>query len=322
MLYDFAPMEGITGRLFRLRHYEYFGGADRYFTPFVSPNQHHVFSSKELGDVLPEGNGDVPIVPQILTKNAEDFVWCARELKRMGYREVNLNCGCPSGTVAAKGKGAGMLEDLRKLEAFLDTVFEKVNVAVSVKTRLGLVEDEEFWPVLELFSRYPLAQLIVHPRVQKDFYKNRARRASFEAALAKSKNPVCYNGDLVTAAQCREVEDAYPAVERVMLGRGLVGDPALARKANGGPGADKKELEEFHQLVFEGFSNAFGDAHSAMSRMKEQWFYMIHLFEDSEKHAKAMRKAQNPREYSQRVAEIFRDLELRQDSVGGWITRL
>ena len=245
MLYDFAPMEGITGRLFRLRHYEYFDGVDRYFTPFVSPNQHHVFSSKELGDVLPEGNGDVPIVPQILTKNAEDFLWCARELKRMGYREVNLNCGCPSGTVAAKGKGSGMLEDLKKLEAFLDTVFEKVNVKVSVKTRLGLVEDEEFWPVLELFGRYPLEQLIVHPRVQKDFYKGRARVGIFEEAMERTSLPLGYNGDLVTAVQCRAFAERHAAVKSVMVGRGLLSDPALFQKCRGGEGADAAALQSF-----------------------------------------------------------------------------
>jgi len=315
MLYDFAPMEGITGRLFRLRHYEYFGGADRYFTPFVSPNQHHVFSSKELGDVLPDGNGAVPIVPQILTKNAEDFLWCAREMKHMGYREVNLNCGCPSGTVAAKGKGAGMLEDLGKLEAFLDTVFEKVRVDVSVKTRLGLVEDEEFWPVLELFSRYPLSQLIVHPRVQKDFYKGRARVNVFEEAMGRTALPLGYNGDLSGAEACRAFVEKHGEIKSVMVGRGLLCDPALFQKCRGGPAADKERLQAFYEALFEDYCEAFHSVKNALRPMKELWNFQLRLFAGEEKHrlSKALRKCTDGGEYRESVKRIFRELTLLEE---------
>ena len=168
--YYFAPMEGITVWQFRRLHRQFFGGVDRYFSPFLSPNQHHVFSKKELGDVLPEHNEGVPLVPQILTRRWEDFVWCAEELRAMGYREVNLNCGCPSGTVTAKGKGAGMLLDLPALDRFLEEVFSHVDVAVSVKTRLGLVEPEEFEAILAVYNRYPLSELVIHPRVQAELY--------------------------------------------------------------------------------------------------------------------------------------------------------
>jgi len=315
MLYDFAPMEGITGRLFRLRHYEYFDGVDRYFTPFVSPNQHHVFSSKELGDVLPEGNGDVPIVPQILTKNAEDFLWCARELKRMGYREVNLNCGCPSGTVAAKGKGSGMLEDLKKLEAFLDTVFEKVNVKVSVKTRLGLVEDDEFWPVLELLGCYPLEQLIVHPRVQKDFYKGRARVGIFEEAMERTSLSLGYNGDLVTAAACRTFAESHDTIKSVMVGRGLLTDPALFQKCRGGAGADAAALQSFYEQLFEDYCEAFHSVKNAMRPMKELWAFQLRLFGGGEKKrlAKQLRKCTDGGEYRTVVRQIFRELTLLEE---------
>ena len=316
MLYDFAPMEGITGRLFRLRHYEYFGGADRYFTPFVSPNQHHVFSAKELGDVLPEGNGDVPIVPQILTKNAEDFLWCAREMKRMGYREVNLNCGCPSGTVAAKGKGSGMLEDLKKLEAFLDAVFEKVNVAVSVKTRLGLVEDEEFWAVLELFSRYPIAQLIVHPRVQKDFYKGRARVRVFDEAMGRTQLPLGYNGDLATSAQCLDFADSHGGIQSVMVGRGALCDPALFRKCKGGKAAAAEELQGFYEALFEDYCEAFHSVKNAMRPMKELWAFQLRLFagENKTRLSKALRKCTDGGEYKETVKRIFRELQLLEEA--------
>lgn len=318
MRYDFAPMEGITSYPYRRAHRRCFSGVDRYFMPFLSPCKDHVFTRRELRDILPEHNEGVPAVPQLLTRVAEDFLWAAGELKAMGYREVNLNLGCPSGTVAAKGKGAGFLARPEELDRFLDTVFSGTDLAVSVKTRLGIRAPEEFGPLLEIYNRYPIACLTIHPRVQKDFYQNPVRMDAFQAALAESRNPVCYNGGLVTGADCRAFSAAFPAVDRVMLGRGLVGDPALAQKARGGSGADKETLRAFHELAYVGYCTAFGSAHSAMSRMKEQWFYLVRLFRDSGRHAKALRKAATPAEYETRVAELFRDLDLLEDNPGGW----
>lgn len=316
--YDFAPMEGITSYPYRSAHRRCFSGVDRYFMPFLSPCKDHVFTKRELRDILPEHNEGVPVVPQLLTRVAEDFLWAAGELKAMGYREVNLNLGCPSGTVAAKGKGAGFLARPEELDRFLDTVFSGTDLTISVKTRLGIRTPEEFPSLLEIYNRYPIACLTIHPRVQKDFYKNHVRMDAFQAALTESRNPVCYNGDLVTGAACRDFSAAFPSVDRVMLGRGLVGDPALAQKARGGSGADKETLRTFHELAYEGYCAAFGSAHSAMSRMKEQWFYLIRLFRDSGRHAKALRKAAAPAEYEARVAELFRDLDLLEDNPGGW----
>ena len=170
-------MEGLTGALYRQAHCRWFGGVDRYFIPFITPTQDHRFTKRELREILPEHNRGLAAVPQLLVRRAEDFLWAAGELAAMGYPEINLNLGCPSGTVVAKGKGSGFLGLPEELERFLDTVFDAAPCAVSIKTRLGLREPEEFGPLLALFQRYPLAELIVHPRVQKDMYKNTPRRA-------------------------------------------------------------------------------------------------------------------------------------------------
>lgn len=168
----FAPMEGLTGAVYRQAHCRVFGGADRYFIPFITPTQDHRFTKRELREILPEHNRGLTAVPQLLVRKAEDFLWAAGELAAMGWGEVNLNLGCPSGTVVAKGKGSGFLGLPEELERFLDAVFEKPPCAISIKTRLGVKEPEEFGPLLALFRRYPLAELTVHPRVQKDMYKN------------------------------------------------------------------------------------------------------------------------------------------------------
>ena len=314
----FAPMEGLTGALYRQAHCRWFGGVDRYFIPFITPTQDHRFTKRELREILPEHNRGLTAVPQLLVRRAEDFLWAAGELAAMGYPEVNLNLGCPSGTVVAKGKGSGFLGLPEELERFLDTVFDAAPCAVSIKTRLGLREPEEFGPLLALFRRYPLAELIVHPRVQKDMYKNTPRRAYFARALADSPFPVCYNGDLYTVPALEAFQAEFPAAERIMLGRGLAGDPALARKAGGGPAAGREELRAFHDQVYEGYAGAFGSRRNAMLRMKEVWFYLIHLFGDSQRHAKAIRKARDTGEYESAVAAVFRELELLPELRPEW----
>ena len=314
----FAPMEGLTGALYRQAHCRWFGGVDRYFIPFITPTQDHRFTKRELREILPEHNGGLTAVPQLLVRRAEDFLWAAGELAAMGYPEINLNLGCPSGTVVAKGKGSGLLASPEELDRFLDAIFSGTDLILSVKTRLGLRQEEEFGPLLEVYNRYPIACLTIHPRVQKDFYRGAVRMEAFRAALAMSRNPVCYNGDLVTAEECQRLEAAFPGLDGVMLGRGLVGDPALGRKLRGGKAADKETLQAFHDTLYAGYCEAFGSAHSAMSRMKEMWFYLIGLFADSDRQAKALRKADTPQKYERQVAEIFRDLPLRQDNPGQW----
>ena len=317
MRYDFAPMEGITGALFRRLHHQFFPGVDRYYMPFLSPTRDHVFTPRELREILPENNPDAEVIPQLLTKVPEDFLWAAGELAAMGYQTVNLNLGCPSGTVVAKGKGSGMLADPSALDAFLDAVFSRAPCAVSVKTRLGLSDPEEFGPLLEIYNHYPLAELIVHPRVQKDGYRHPVRLEAFAPILAASRHPVCFNGGLVTTQDCRDLVDRFSGICGVMIGQGLVANPALVRQIRGGPGADRETLRAFHEALFGGYSQLFGSAHNAMLRMKELWAYLIRLFRDSGPYAKRLRKARDPQTFSQAVDAVFQELELLPEADWG-----
>lgn len=314
MKFDCAPMEGITGRHFRQAHNRWFGGIQKYYIPFLSPTQTHVFGKKEWQEVLPEHNEGLHAVPQLLTRNADDFLWAAKELAAIGYKEVNLNLGCPSGTVVAKGKGSGLLARTDELAAFLDQIFSSCPIQISIKTRLGLTDPNEFSFLLELFQRYPVQELIIHARVQKDFYKLPARREVFAAYLPKCTLPVCYNGDLATTAQCVSFCQEFPGVSSVMLGRGLIGDPALARKASGGAPADINTLRSFHDELFERYCIAFNSRRNAMMRMKELWFYLLGLFEDSDKAGKALRKATDSSTFEAQVNHIFTHCPLRNEN--------
>lgn len=313
MRYDFAPMEGITDYVFRTIHHRFFPGVDRYFAPFLSPTLDGRFTGKKRKDVLPENNPDLVLVPQLLTKRPEDYHWAARALAELGYKEVNLNLGCPSGTVVAKGKGSGLLAELDGLERFLDGVFEGTPIEISIKTRLGMQDPEEFPALLELFGHYPLRELIVHTRVREDYYKRPARLEAFALPLEKSRCPVIYNGDLTTVEAIHRFSERYPQAEAVMLGRGLIADPSLLRRLNGGPGVARGELKEYHDTLFSAYCDAFQSERNALCRMKEIWFYMICLFEETEKLEKKLRKTTNPTEYRALAESILSGLPLRAE---------
>ena len=225
----FAPMEGITGYIYRNAFHDYFTGVDKYFTPFLSPNQNRALNPKEIRDVLPENNKGMQVVPQILTNRADYFLRAAEELKeKYGYREVNLNLGCPSRTVVSKGKGAGFLAKPEELDSFFREVFHNIKGKMSVKARIGVDDSKQFRHLMDIFNQYPLCELIIHPRIQKDYYGNSPDWEVFGEAVHVSSIPLCYNGDIFTLEDYRRMKAAFPEVNRIMLGRGLLMNPMLA----------------------------------------------------------------------------------------------
>lgn len=227
-----APMEGLTGYVFRNAYHKYYEAMDKYFTPFVS---HLGLSHRELEDVLPKHNTEMYTVPQILTNRASDFLSIADKLRQMGYKEVNLNLGCPSGTVIKKKRGAGMLSDLHMLETFLAEIYEKCPLKVSIKTRLGMDDPEEWILIREIYNKFPIYELIIHPRIQKDFYKRPVKPYWFADAPGASpwqadsygSIPVTYNGDIFTPEGFERFLGAFPDTCSVMLGRGILRNPEL-----------------------------------------------------------------------------------------------
>ena len=312
--FDFAPLDGITKRVFRQVWRRHFGGADRYFIPFISPTDQQIITPRDRRELEnPEG---LPQVPQVMAKQAADFVWAAEVLADMGYVEVNLNLGCPSGTVTAKGKGSGLLMDPDRLDRFLEQVFSGTRVPVSVKTRLGYNVPEEFPRLLEVFNRYPIACLTVHPRVRPETYRGEVHLDAFALALAESRNPVCYNGDLTSVEGVRALEARFPGLEAAMLGRGAIADPALFRRLRGGPPATKEELQAFTAELYQAYQDFYGQAAPASQRMKEIWFYLSHLFEGGPRLGGRMRRSRGPRAYEELEAQIFRELPLRDRPEG------
>ena len=301
MRYYFAPMEGLTDSVYRRLHHKYFGGVDRYYMPFISPTVHRELTAREAREVPIANTESLTAVPQIMSKVPEDFLWAAQQCKQRGYDEVNLNLGCPSGTVVGKGKGSGMLKDPDALDKFLNAIYRDAPLPISVKTRLGINDAEEFPALLEIFNRYPIKELTVHPRVRKQFYSGDVNMDMFQYALSKSKNSLCYNGDITG----KEQADSCPA-DSVMIGRGLVADPGMLCG-----GTKVESLAPFMRELEEEYTALFGGVRNAMFRLKEHWGMLLPRFQNSEKLGKRLRKTTDLAEYHDITAQIFATLTLK-----------
>ena len=306
MRYYFAPMEGLTDSIYRRLHHKYFPGVDRYYMPFLSPTIHRTLTHKEDRELPMADSVDFAAVPQILTKVSEDFLWAARVCRDRGYEEVNLNVGCPSGTVVSKGKGSGMLRDASALDRFLEEIFQASPLPISVKTRLGLESPEEFPALLEVFNRYPIQELTIHPRVRKQFYDGSVHMEVFDFAVKNSKNPLCYNGDILCLADSEALHRKYPQIDAVMIGRGLIADPGMLSG-----GTDVTALEGFMNELMAVYEVEFGGSRNAIFRLKENWGFLHDRFEGCDKLWKRLRKTTDADEFKAISAEIFHTLPLR-----------
>lgn len=311
MRYYFAPMEGITGCLYRNIHRKYYPGMDCYYSPFVVTRDGGIMKGKELRDILPENNRGLPLIPQILTNQAENFLCAADTMHEIGYEEVNLNLGCPSGTVTGKGRGAGFLkwENRTKLQRFLEEIYAHANVKISIKTRLGWEDPEEFRDLLQLYNEFPVCELTVHVRTRKEQYREGVHRDAFRLAYETSNAPLCYNGDIRTVDDVRELGQEFPKLPAVMIGRGLIANPGLVVRVLGQK-ADKETLWEFYQELFAAYQKELsGDVH-LLHKMKELWLFMAPQFTQHERYLKKIKKSQKLSDYQVIIRQLFTEQAL------------
>ncbi|MCI6060558.1 MAG: tRNA-dihydrouridine synthase family protein [Dorea sp.] len=308
MKYYLAPLEGITTYVYRRAYHSCFRPMDKYFTPFLVPHTKKDFNSREKNEILPEHNEGMYLVPQILTNCAEDFLRTAGKLKDYGYREVNLNLGCPSKTVVSKYRGSGFLAKPEELDRFLDQVFQKADVKVSIKTRIGKLHAQEFEELLRIYNQYPLEELIIHPRVQQDFYKNTPNLEMYDYAVNNSEHSLCYNGDIFTVKDADRIRERFPKTNVLMLGRGVIYNPCLTEELEGtrkSGEVDRKRLRIFHDRLLNDYKEVNSGDKNVLFKMKEIWCYMGYLFPASEKSLKKIKKAERLERYMEAVNEIL-----------------
>ena len=306
MRFYYAPLEGITDATFRRLHHKYFPGVDRYFMPFISPTIHRCLTHRETRELPRADSVDFSAVPQLLGKNIEDMLWAIQVCEELGYDEVNINLGCPSGTVVSKGKGSGMLSDIFALDAFLEAIYSKASLPVSLKTRIGINNSENWEKLLEIYRDYPVKELTVHPRIRKAFYQGDCDLDAFAQAVEESPFPVCYNGNVNSIADAEKISARFPSVGSIMIGRGLVADPGMLCG-----GTDRQTLQAFLNELSEAYCTVFESKRNAIYRMKDNWHYLIALFDGSDKLWKEMRKSTDYDRFMAIANEIITTLPMR-----------
>lgn len=336
MKFYFAPMEGITTYIYRNAHHKHYQGIDKYYAPFVSPGPDQGLSVKEVRDILPENNENIPLIPQLMTNRSVDFIKACQVVSNLGYKELNFNLGCPSGTVVSKRKGSGFLAYPDDLDRFLDEVFNDpmiVNkeVEISIKTRAGKMSHDEWPRLMEIYNQYPMKELIIHPRVQQDFYKNTPSWDVFADAVRVSKIPLVFNGDIFRVPEFLKFAETFPQIDAIMLGRGIIRNPDLAEqifalydqvevrtetsvtgtisdeaKKNAKADVfDKKRFRAFHDELIEEYSDYMYGEKPVLYKMKELWFYMMSMFPDNGKLDKKIKKTNRLDEYRTYIDELF-----------------
>ena len=306
MKYYLAPMEGLTDSVYRTVHHKIFGGVDRYYTPFLSPTEVHKLTPREFRELDPANNPPC-VVPQLLCKNADDFLWMAGEIAARGYTEVNFNLGCPSGTVTAKKKGSGMLADTDALEAFLDRVFARCPIDISIKTRIGYQDTSELPALLEIYNQYPVRELTVHARTGKEMYRGVPHLDAYGYVCENTQIPLCYNGNVNTRADAAYIAERFPKTEAIMLGRGLLSYPALfSDKA-----VTRARMMEFHRELTDRYAVTLGGEHATVGRMKEIWLLMSGTFEQDKKYIKRLQQCKTLSELEGAVTAMICELPIK-----------
>lgn len=300
-----APLEGITGNIFRTNLHRHFGGTDKFFTPFISPAKDGALGTKAYRDVLPDNNIGQYLVPQILTDSADGFLtMCKRLSEDFGYTEFNLNVGCPSGTVMSKGRGAAFLARPDELDRFLGEIF-KSSYKISLKTRIGKTQPDEFYRILDIYNKYPVYELIIHPRTGSDKYGNTPNRDMYRYAVQNTAHSLCYNGDIFNYSDMLAFSAEFPDTDRVMIGRGAISNPALPCIIKGGKMPDNSKMLAFYRDVFAEYEKILYGSANLLHKMKELMLYMSKNFDDCPKTVKRIKKARTTAEFNAAVTELF-----------------
>ncbi len=302
-----APIQGFTDFIYRKTYAEVFPDTAAYFIPYISV-KNDVVLKKHLAEILPENNPQNRVVPQVLPANSNELLFLANILSDYGYREINLNLGCPYPMVTHRGKGAGLLPHPERIREMLNVFFEKTTLKFSVKLRAGLTSPTEVEKLAPVFNEFPLTEIIFHPRIATQLYKGEILEDTFNHFSEQINHPLVYNGDIFTLEDFHRKKTLFPETTTWMLGRGILMNPFLPAEIMGSkqPKQIKKEkLIEFHQLVFNGYSETMDNPGNVLNKMKQFWIYFSFNFPNQHKVIKGIKKVKSVQLYLVQSRKIF-----------------
>jgi tRNA-dihydrouridine synthase len=305
-----SPLQGFTDFRFRNAQNKFFGGIDTFYAPYIRLNGKLVIKSSYERDLLPENNSSLECIPQIITNDADEFLFVAKYVQDLGYKELNWNLGCPYPMVTKCGMGSGLISDSEKIRLILDKVHSESDIIVSMKMRLGYDTTEEILDVLPILDTFPIKNIAIHARIGKQLYKGGVHLDAFQNCVDNTKHKLYYNGDITTVAKFKEIQERFPSINHFMIGRGLISDPFLPSMIKNNTTEHPKNklqlFEAFHDTLYEGYSQSLSGSTHILLKMHHLWEYFAATFSNPHKVEKNVRKAKSIKNYEQTVKEVFK----------------
>ena len=306
-----SPLQGFTDFRFRNAFNHYFGGIDTFYAPYIRLNGKMVIKNNYQRDLLPENNTELEVIPQIMTNDADEFLFVVDYIQKLGYKELNWNLGCPYPMVTKRGMGSGLICDPEKINHILDRVHTETDIVVSMKMRMGYEHPEEILDAFPILDNYPLKNIAIHARIGKQLYKGGVNLEAFQRCIENTKHKLYYNGDITSVAKFKEMQTRFPSIDHFMMGRGLIADPFLPNMIKNNTTEYPKNrweiFSEFHDTIYHQYDAALSGPTPIKMKMQGFWEFFSQSFSNPQKTFKKIKKANNPRAYQQAVAEILKN---------------
>lgn len=306
-----SPLQGFTDFRFRNAFHRYFGGIDTFYSPYIKLNGKLVIKGSYERDILPENNTTLEVIPQIITNDAEEFLFVAKYVQQLGYKELNWNLGCPYPMVAKCGMGSGLISNTSQIEHILKRVHNETDIIVSMKMRMGYENPTEILDVFPILEQYPIKNIAIHARIGKQLYKGGVDLDSFQKCLDTSKQKIYYNGDITSVEKFRIMQERFPSINHWMIGRGLIADPFLPSMIKNNtteyPKNKLEIFEAFHDTIYQEYDAYLSGPTPIRMKMLGFWEYFSESFSNPQKTFKKIKKAGNSKNYEIAVKEIFKN---------------
>lgn len=304
-----SPLQGFTDFRFRNAFHKYFGGIDTFYAPYIRLNGKMVIKNSYQKDLQPENNTTLEVIPQVMTGDADEFLFVVKYIQSLGYKELNWNLGCPYPMVTKQGMGSGLICNPEKIDHILKRAHEETDVVVSMKMRMGYENAEEILDVFPILDSYPLKNIAIHARIGKQLYKGGVDLDAFQRCVESTKHKLYYNGDITTVAKFTEMKVRFPTIDHFMMGRGLIADPFLPSMIKNNTSEYPKDrwkiFSEFHDTIYRQYDEALSGPTPIKMKMQGFWEYFSQATSNPQKAFKKIKKANNPKAYQQAVREIL-----------------
>jgi len=308
-----SPLQGFTDFRFRNAFHHYFGGIDTFYAPYIRLDGKMVVKNSYQRDLLPEHNNTLEVIPQVITNDAEEFLFVAKYVQELGYKELNWNLGCPYPMVTKRGMGSGLICDPAKIDHILDRAHSETDILVSMKMRMGYEDSNEILHAFPILDKYPLKNIAIHARIGKQLYKGGVDLDAFERCITSTKHKLYYNGDITNVEAFKNMQERFPSIDHFMIGRGLISDPFLPsmikKDTTEYPKDRWKIFSEFHDTIYEQYDAALSGPTPIKMKMQGFWSYFSESFSNPQKTFKKIKKANNPKAYKLAVSEILKSAQ-------------